>query len=97
LRQGLFVQGVIGTDVREVLAVPLSSVRTDRAQPYVQVIDNGLVAHRSVQLGPRGTRVDQPQAETWVEISGVAPGVQVLAGALGQLREGLAVQFTQAR
>ena len=97
LRQGLFVQGVIGTDVREVLAVPLSSVRTDRAQPYVQVIDNGSVAHRSVQLGPRGTRVDQPQAETWVEISGVAPGVQVLAGALGQLREGLAVQFTQAR
>ena len=97
LRQGLFVQGVIGTDVREVLAVPLSSVRTDRAQPYVQVIDNGSVAHRSVQLGPRGARVDQPQAETWVEISGVAPGVQVLAGALGQLREGLAVQFTQAR
>jgi len=97
LRQGLFAQGVIGTDVREVLAVPLSSVRTDRAQPYVQVILNNQVAHRPVQPGLRGARVDQPQAETWVEIGGLDPGVQVLAGALGPLREGVPVQFTQAR
>lgn len=97
LRQGLFAQGVIGTDVREVLAVPLSSVRTDRAQPYVQVILNNQVAHRPVQPGLRGARVDQPQAETWVEIGGLDPGVQVLAGALGPLREGVSVQFTQAR
>jgi len=97
LRQGLFAQGVIGTEVREVLAVPLSSVRTDRSQPYVQVIDNQHVAHRTVQLGLRGSRVDQPLAETWVEVSGIEPGVQVLAGSLGGLRPGLAVQITQGR
>jgi RND family efflux transporter MFP subunit len=97
LRQGLFAQGVIGTDVREVLAVPLSSVRTDRSQPYVQVIDNGQVAHRTVQLGLRGSRIDQPLAETWVEVSGIDAGVQVLGGALGGLRPGLAVQITQGR
>jgi RND family efflux transporter MFP subunit len=97
LRQGLFAQGVIGTEVRDVLAVPLSSVRTDRAQPYVQVIANNQVAHRAVQLGLRGARLDQPQAETWIEVSGLEPGTQVLAGALGQLREGVAVQFTQGR
>ncbi len=97
LRQGLFAQGVIGTDVREVLAVPLSSVRTDRSQPYVQVVDNAQVAHRTVQLGLRGSRVDQPLAETWVEVIGLDAGAQVLAGSLGGLRPGLAVQFTPSR
>ena len=97
LRQGLFAQGVVGTDVREVLAVPLSSVRTDRAQPYVQVVENAQVAHRNVQLGLRGSRIDQPLAETWVEISGVEPGTQVLAGSLGALRAGVAVRMTQGR
>ena len=97
LRQGLFAQGVIGTDVREVLAVPLSSVRTDRSQPYVQVIDNAQVAHRTVTMGLRGSRVDQPLAETWVEVRGIEPGAQVLAGSLGSLRPGLSVQFTAGR
>ena len=97
LRQGLFAQGVIGTDVREVLAVPLSSVRTDRSQPYVQVIDNAQVAHRTVAMGLRGSRVDQPLAETWVEVRGIEPGAQVLAGSLGSLRPGLSVQFTAGR
>lgn len=97
LRQGLFAQGVIGTDVRDVLAVPLSSVRTDRVQPYVQLVQNNQVVQQTVQLGLRGARVDQPQAETWVEIAGVAAGAQVLSGALGPLREGLPVQFTQGR
>ncbi len=97
LRQGLFAQGVIGTDVREVMAVPLSSVRTDRSQPYVQVVDNAQVAHRTVQLGLRGSRVDLPLAETWVEVIGLDAGAQVLAGSLGGLRAGLAVQITQGR
>ena len=97
LRQGLFAQGVMGTDVREVLAVPLSSVRTDRSQPYVQVVDNAQVAHRTVQLGLRGSRVDQPLAETWVEVIGLDAGAQVLGGSLGGLRAGLAVQITQGR
>ena len=97
LRQGLFAQGVIGTDVREVLAVPLSSVRTDRSQPYVQVVEQAQVVHRNVQLGLRGSRTDQPLAETWVEVIGLQTGAQVLAGSVGGLRPGLAVQITQGR
>jgi len=88
---------VIGTDVREVLAVPLSSVRTDRSQPYVQVVEQAQVVHRNVQLGLRGSRTDQPLAETWVEVIGLQTGAQVLAGSVGGLRPGLAVQITQGR
>ena len=96
-RQGLFAQGVIGTDVRKVLALPLSSVRTDRPQPYVQVIDNQQVVHKTVSVGLRGARVDQPLAETWVEVSGIEPGTPVLLASLGSLRPGTAVQYTKAR
>lgn len=96
-RQGLFAQGVIGTDVRKVLALPLSSVRTDRPQPYVQVIDNHQVVHKTVSVGLRGSRTDQPLAETWVEVSGIEPGTPVLLASLGSLRPGTAVQFTKAR
>lgn len=96
-RQGLFAQGIIGTDVRQVLAVPLSSVRTDRPQTYVQAIDNDQVVHKTVSVGLRGSRVDQPLAETWVEVSGIEPGTRVLTATVGSLRPGIAIQFTKAR
>jgi hypothetical protein len=72
-------------------------VRTDRSQPYVQVVDNAQVVHRTVQLGLRGSRLDLPLAETWVEVIGIDAGTQVLAGSVGGLRPGLAVQITQGR
>jgi RND family efflux transporter MFP subunit len=90
LRQGLFAQGTLETGDESALSVPLSAVRTDKPAPYVQVIENDRVAHRSIELGSRG-EADQ---EAMVAVTGVAPGAAVLRGSVGPLREGTAVRFT---
>ncbi|MEY4122626.1 MAG: hypothetical protein RLZZ457_1464, partial [Pseudomonadota bacterium] len=58
LRHGLFAKGLLGMGKSQALAVPLSAVRTDRAQPYVQVIEpvgeQLQVVHKPVTLGVRG-------------------------------------------
>ena len=38
MRQGLFAQGQIATGQMKALAVPLSAVRNDKPQPYIQVV-----------------------------------------------------------
>jgi RND family efflux transporter MFP subunit len=93
LRQGLFAQGTLGTARSSALSVPLSAVRTDKPEPYVQVVENMMVAHKPVQLGVRG----EADAEPMVAVSGVAENAQVIAGAMGPLREGSAVKFAPAR
>ncbi len=92
LRQGLFAQGTVETESTTALAVPLSAVRTDRPRPYVQVVERGAVRHVGVETGARGTAGQ----ETWVAVSGLAPGAQVLRGHVGPLREGTLVKFTAA-
>jgi hypothetical protein len=94
LRQGLFAEGVLGTERRTVLAVPVNSVRTDQPRPYVQVIEDNKVRHVPVQLGARGTASDDPQSESWVEVQGLQAGSRVLGAHVGRLREGTAVKFT---
>ena len=89
LRQGLFAQGQLATETQRALAVPLNAVRTDTPLPYVQVVDNGRIAHRTVQMGARG----QVDGEQWVAVQGVAEGAQVLRGAAGVLREGTQVKL----
>lgn len=84
LRQGLFAQGTLATGSSRVLAVPLSSVRTDKPAPYVQLAVNGVVVHQQVTLGRKGVAGSQPI----VEVGGVAEGADVLVGAIGALREG---------
>jgi len=73
--------------------VPLSAVRTDKPSAYVQVVQDGKVAHRAVQLGERG----EAGKEQWVAVQGVAPGSTVILGHAGPLREGTLVKFTAAR
>ncbi len=90
LRQGLFAQGTIGTGQASTLAVPLASVRTDKPLPYVQVVEQNRIAHKSVQTGARG----QADNEVMVAVQGLAPGALVLKGNVGPLREGTAVRFT---
>ena len=92
LRQGLFAQGALVTGQAQALAVPLSAVRTDRPEPYVQVVENGRIAHRRVQTGERGSRA----GEVMVGVTGIEAGAQVLLGHVGSLREGSAVAFTAA-
>jgi len=100
LRNGLFAKGVLGMGKSQVLAVPLSAVRTDRAQPYVQVVepvgDQLRVAHKIVTMGVRGMDIDQPEAETMVGVTGLSEGSTVLKSNVGALREGMAVKYTAA-
>jgi len=92
LRQGLFAQGTLATSQASALAVPLSAVRTDKPSPYVQVVQDNQVAHKTVQMGARG----ESDKEIMVAITGVAPGALVIRGNTGPLREGTAVKFTSA-
>ena len=100
LRHGLFAKGLLGLGKSQVLAVPLSAVRTDRAQPYVQVVepvgDQLQVAHKTVTLGVRGMDLAQPEAEPMVGVTGLNEGSVVLKGNLGALREGMLVKYTAA-
>ena len=93
LRQGLFAQGALGTTRVTTLAVPLSAVRTDKPAPYVQVVENNQVAHKAVELGARGN--SDAGSEPMVAIKGLAENAVVSAGAVGALREGTTVKFTQ--
>ena len=89
LRQGLFVQGLLDTGQQAQLSVPLSAVRTDKPAPYVQLIEDDRVVHRSVQPGPRG----QAEGDTMVAVPGIAAGSLVLRGSVGLLAEGTAVRL----
>lgn len=91
LRQGLFVQGTLGTSESTQLAVPTSSIRTDRPAPYVQVVNNGVVAYKPVVVGARG--MAGSEAVT-VVTAGLAADALVLRANVGLLREGTAVRFT---
>lgn len=83
LRQGLFAQGTLVTGQATALALPLSAVRTDKPQPYVQLVIDNQVAHQTVVLGARG----EVKGETMVGITGVEPGAVVINGTAGTLRE----------
>lgn len=91
LRQGLFAQGTLGTGRSTSLTVPLSAVRTDKPAPYVQVVDNGQVVHRDVELGARG----EADKQAMVSIQGLAENTVVISGLVGPLRAGTLVKFTQ--
>ncbi|MCX7255276.1 MAG: HlyD family efflux transporter periplasmic adaptor subunit, partial [Polaromonas sp.] len=90
LRQGLFAQGTLGTAQAALLAVPLSSLRSDKPAPYVQVIENGKVAHTTVTPGVRGSAA----GEALVAVTGLAEGALVVRGHIGLLSEGMVVRLT---
>ena len=92
LRHGLFVKGTLGTTQSRALAVPLEAIRTDRARPYVQVVDGEQIVHRNVEMGLRGTDTGGADPnQIWVAVQGLNENDAVLQGALGPLREGLRV------
>ncbi len=97
LRQGQFVQGQLATTDIQALAVPVSSVRIDKPQPYVQWIDNGQVRHMTVSLGVRG----QVKEQNMVAVTGVGAtlteGAQILGANSGAVREGTRVKFTAVK
>ncbi|MCK9516552.1 MAG: efflux RND transporter periplasmic adaptor subunit [Ottowia sp.] len=94
LRQGLFAQGVLATGERDALLVPLSAIRSDRPQPYVQLVTtepdgSRRIAHRNVTTGAR-TTVD---GQTLVAVTGLADGDLVLRAAAGSLGQGTRVRL----
>jgi RND family efflux transporter MFP subunit len=90
LRQGLFAQGTLATGMSHALALPLSAVRTDKPQPYVQLLSNGQVVHQTVELGARG----DSDGQTMVEVKGVTENATVLRGTVGSVRAGTLVKTT---
>jgi RND family efflux transporter MFP subunit len=90
LRQGLFAQGTLATGRMQAVTVPLSAVRTDKPQPYVQLLNGQQVLHQTVELGSRG----EVDGQTMVAIKGVPENARLVSGSVGTLRDGMAVRLT---
>lgn len=90
LRHGLFAQGSLNVGALTTLALPLSAVRTDKPQPYVQRVSQNQVQHANVTLGIRGNLADLPM----VAVTGVPEGSVVIDGTVGNLRVGTLVTTT---
>jgi RND family efflux transporter MFP subunit len=100
LRHGLFAKGILSMDSAKVIAVPYSAVRSDKAKPYVQVIEKIgeqlQVVHKTVEVGVQGIDMSQPESELWVGVTGITAESSVLLARVGALREGMVVKFTAA-
>lgn len=92
LRQGLFAQGTLATGTIHALALPLNAVRTDKPQPYVQLVTQNKISHAIVTTGARG----DTNGQTMVAITGIADNAEVLSGTVGPVREGTLVKRSQA-
>ncbi|MCS4295585.1 RND family efflux transporter MFP subunit [Comamonas sp. BIGb0152] len=100
LRQGLYLQGQLATAALQALAVPLAAVRTDKPEPYVQLLspqggsgESLRVQHQPVVLGARSQR----DGTTWVAVTqGLQAGQRILGGQVGQLREATPVRLAPA-
>ena len=97
LRQGLFVQGQLATTRISALAVPVTAVRTDKPQPYVQWIDKDQVRHMTVSLGTRGEAEGQVMVGISSSDSKLSEGLQLLTASSGAVREGTRVKFTTVK
>ena len=89
LRHGVFVQGTLGTQKIQTVAIPLESVRTDKSMPYVQVVQDGKVAHVKVSLGAKG----EVNGKALMAMPEIAEGTLVLAPSAGAVREGTLVKL----
>ena len=96
LRPGMFLQGQIDLATEQApapLVLPLDAVRTDKPQPYLQLLQPGdgrqAIVHRSVTLGARAL-VD---GQAWVAVEGLPEGSRVVAAGVGALREGTLVEI----
>lgn len=88
LRQGLFAQGTLATAVVKTLAVPKAAIRNDKPAPYVQIVENKKIAHKTVTLGSTG----EFEGTEYVAVQGLAENTVVLQGNVGAVREGIAAK-----
>ena len=87
LRQGVFVQGSLGTQKVQAIVVPLESVRSDKPMPYVQTIRDGKVMHIQVALGAKG----EANGNAVMALQEIEEGAQLLAPSAGAVRDGTLV------
>ena len=87
LRQGVFVQGSLGTQKVQAIVVPLESVRSDKPMPYVQTIRDGKVMHIQVVLGEKG----EANGNAVMALKEIEEGAQLLAPSAGAVRDGTLV------
>lgn len=92
MRQGLFAQGSIDTGQLTALALPLSAVRNDKPQPYVQVLRDGQVRHVPLQPGAQAVLNGEPMRV----VEGLPAGTVVLRAQAGLIREGTSVRVGAA-
>jgi len=87
LRQGVFVQGSLGTQKVQAIVVPLESVRSDKPMPYVQTIRDDKVMHIQVELGAKG----EANGKAVMALKEIEEGSQLLAPSAGAVRDGTLV------
>ena len=90
LRQGVFVQGSLGTQKVDAVVVPLESVRSDKTKPYVQTLQDDKVIHLQVELGAKG----EANGKAVMALKEIKEGTLVLAPSAGAVRDG--TLFTRA-
>jgi len=87
LRQGVFVQGNLGTQKVQAVVVPLESVRSDKTKPYVQTLQDNQVVHLQVELGAKG----EADGKAVMALKEIKEGTRVLAPSAGAVRDGTLV------
>ena len=90
LRQGVFVQGSLGTQKVQAIVVPLESVRSDKTKPYVQIIRDDKVMHIQVELGAKG----EANGQAVMALKEIEEGALFLAPSAGAVRDGTLVTRT---
>ena len=90
LRQGVFVQGTLGTHQVQAIVVPLESVRSDKTIPYVQIIRDDKVIHTQVELGAKG----EANGKAVMALKEIEAGTLMLAPNAGAVRDGTMVTRT---
>ncbi|MBN9370429.1 MULTISPECIES: efflux RND transporter periplasmic adaptor subunit [unclassified Hydrogenophaga] len=92
MRQGLFARGGIVAGTVEAPAVPVSAIRNDRPEPYVQVLRDGVVKHVALTPAPTGSVDGVPHQA----VPALAEGDTVLAATAGAIRDGTRVNLAAA-
>ena len=90
-RVGEFVTGGLVVGTIEGSAIPLDAVRTEKAQPYIQVVQNQRVAHVSVTIAATGSR----NGRQFAIVSPLNAGEIVLSPSAGVIANGTAVQLSK--
>jgi RND family efflux transporter MFP subunit len=96
MRQGLFAQGQLITGQLSGLALPLSSVRNDQPQPYVQALREGRIVHVPVTLGRTGWLNGQPMLVVDGSGAALSDGTAILRAQAGAIRAGTAARMADS-